>query len=97
MKKCGIATVVVLVAMLAGCHAAPKDTKIDYLDRVYSKAEYLADANLRSKVLSTCDNNEGELLNDANCVNANLARMDIGNAERAKAAQKEEARLNNIK
>lgn len=95
MKKSRIA--MVLVVMLAGCHAAPKDTEIDYLDRVYTKAEYLADANLRSKVLSTCDGNKGELLNDANCINANLARMDIGNAARAKQAQQETARLNSIK
>lgn len=92
MKRIGVWAV--LLSALAGCHS---DTKIDYLNRIYTTAEYLNDEALRAKVISTCDANDGELLSDPNCVNARMAELQIAQVERQKEAQKEIDRLNSAK
>jgi hypothetical protein len=88
MNRIGCMTV--LVALLAGCHS---DTKIDYLDRVHTTAEYLKDGTLRTKVIATCDANDNELLNDPNCVNARMAKWQMRRTSVKKKCKKRQIGL----
>jgi hypothetical protein len=63
-----------IAVLMAGCH--DKGTKIEYLDRVYTVKEFQAQPDTIAKVLATCSNDPGTYLQDANCINANEARVE---------------------